>query len=358
MAAQSLPGVPAELLDRAHEMVKKHGTAYDNPYGTDEFRKVVAEQYWQLNSSLGWGPANVIATVGGRDALLKAYEAMLHLGTRRIGDVVLVTRVPWISYSWGPYALGGNVLLAPGDESAAWQITEDAIRTSVEFCAEMGGRRVAGVVITSPDNPTGNTLPIERQIALGKCALESGVPFVFYDWIYHHITEGQPMDVNVLLRAFTPEERERIMVMDGITKSLGASNVRSAHLLAGKQVTTFINSRASHGVIPTYHSQAVAMAAYEQGFRKAAAAVIAPTNASRAIVRRFVKENGYRTIIGTGGYYAFIYVGDKSKRRVWLTVSPWVNTWVRITESPLCPARLSPTRATAGSASPMRCRPT
>lgn len=255
----------------------------------------------------------MIATVGGRDALLKAYEAMLHLGTRRIGDVVLVTRVPWISYSWGPYALGGNVLLAPGDESAAWQITEDAIRTSVEFCAEMGGRRVAGVVITSPDNPTGNTLPIERQIALGKCALESGVPFVFYDWIYHHITEGQPMDVNVLLRAFTPEERERIMVMDGITKSLGASNVRSAHLLAGKQVTTFINSRASHGVIPTYHSQAVAMAAYEQGFRKAAAAVIAPTNASRAIVRRFVKENGYRTIIGTGGYYAFIYVGDTIK---------------------------------------------
>ncbi|MBI5957260.1 MAG: pyridoxal phosphate-dependent aminotransferase [Chloroflexi bacterium] len=305
----SLPGVPENLLDRAHELVKKHGTAYDFPYGTDVYRKAVIEQYWKLDPALGWGPANVLATVGGRDALVKAYDAMINLGTGRIGDAVMVSRVPWISYNWGPYAIGANVLLAPGDESAAWRYSEDSIRASVDFCRASGGRQIAGVVITSPDNPTGHTLDLEQQVALGKAALEAGIPYVLYDWMYHYVTEGAPMDLNAFLNAFEPAEREQIMVLDGITKSLGASNVRNCHLIAGKKVISFISSRASHSVLPSFHSQAVAMAAYEMGFRQAADPIIGPTNASRQVMRRFLTEHGYRFIMGDGGYYAFINVG-------------------------------------------------
>lgn len=305
----SLPGVPAALLDRAHELVKQQGTGYDFPYGADVFRRCVVEQYWQLDPSLGWGPTNVLAAVGGRDALLKAYSAMIDLGTGRVGDVVLVSRVPWISYNWGPYAIGANVLLAPGDEANAWRYTEHTIRASVEYCRTHGDRRIAGIVITSPDNPTGHTLTVDEQIALGKAALEAGISFVLYDWIYHYITEGQPIDANVVLGAFSPEERERIIILDGLTKSLGASNVRNAHLLASERVIKFISGRASHGVIPHFHGQAVAMAAYEQGFRQAAAPIIGPTNASRKVMRQFLTENGYHFIMGDGGYYAFINVG-------------------------------------------------
>src|SRR5574341_571680 len=61
----SLPGVPMELLEQAAKMQIEHGTAYDMPFGTDRFRKVVVEQYWKLDPGLGFGPANVLATVGG-----------------------------------------------------------------------------------------------------------------------------------------------------------------------------------------------------------------------------------------------------------------------------------------------------
>ncbi|MEL7673426.1 MAG: pyridoxal phosphate-dependent aminotransferase [Chloroflexota bacterium] len=304
---ESLPGVPHDILDRAHALVKAHGTGYDSPFGTDAFRRTVVEHYWALNPALGWGPANVLATVGGRDALQKAYEAMIYLGTGRVGDVVLVSRVPWISYNWGPYALGANVLLAPGDEAEAWQMTGDGLAESARFCERQGERRIAGVVITSPDNPTGRTLSPEQQIALGKRALALGVGYVLYDWMYHYVTEGAPMDLNAFLAAFTPAERERIMILDGLTKSLGASNVRSAHLLAGKEVIAFINSRASHAVIPPFHGQAVAIAAYERGLRAAAEPIIGPTNASRRVARRFLSERGYRFIMGDG-YYAFVHV--------------------------------------------------
>ena len=129
----SLPGVPVEILDRAHAMQKEHGSAYDMPYGTDAYRRSVVEQYWRLEAASGLGPANVLAAVGGRDALVKAYAAMIALGHGRAGDFVLVSRVPWISYNWGPYGVGANVLLAPGTAEQGWAFTEEGLQASVDY---------------------------------------------------------------------------------------------------------------------------------------------------------------------------------------------------------------------------------
>ena len=316
----SLPGTPRPLLERALQLQLEHGTAYDMPFGTDAYRKSVIEQYWKLDSSSGWGPANVLGTAGGRDALVKAYQAMLALGHGRLGDLIMVSRVPWISYNWGPYGIGANVLWAPGDPAQGWMYSEDAIVESVSF-AESSGRKIAGLVITNPDNPTGLTIPVEKQVSLAKCALESGVAFVLFDWMYHYVTDVSPMDLNSFLKFFTPEERKRIMFLDGITKSLGGSNVRNCHLIADENVIKFITARASHGVIPSFFSLAVAMAAYEVGFAEAAKTIIEPTNASRIALKKLLAKSGMQHIIGKG-YYAFINVGEFIKAKGWADTEP------------------------------------
>ena len=316
----SLPGVPEALLDRAFELQKQHGTAYDMPFGTDAYRKAVAEQYWQLDPALGWGPANVLGTQGGRDGLVKAYQAMMALGHGRLGDVVVVSRVPWISYNWGPYGVGANVMWAPGRPEEGWAYSEEAIQECVAVAARTG-RKVAGLVITSPDNPTGLNTPLPRQIALAKAALEAGVAYVLFDWMYHHVTDEQPFDINELLRAFPPEQRKRLMVLDGITKSLGGSNIRNCHLLADEGVVKTIVAQASHTVIPSFFSLAVAMAAYEKGFQAAAAPIVGPTNESRKWLRGWLKEQGFTHILGQG-YYAFINVAEALKAKGWADSEP------------------------------------
>ncbi len=304
----SLPGVPERLLEEAHRLQVEHGTGYDKPFGTDLFRRVVVEDYWGLHRTSGWGPLNVIAAQGGRDALLKAYEAALVLGHGRRGDFVVTTRVPWISYNWGPYAVGANVMLAPGAEEQAWALSSDAVRACCEAADLYEGRRVAMAVITSPDNPTGRIMSEERQLEVARAAFAAGVPFVLFDWIYHRVTDSTPHDVNDFLAALDPSERERCIFLDGITKSLGASNIRNAHLLASERVVRFIQSRASHGVIPSFHSQAVAVAAYREGFDRAAESLIGPTNESRRVLSPLLAEWGIRHILGQG-YYAFLDVG-------------------------------------------------
>jgi len=232
----------------------------------------------------------------------------------------MVSRVPWISYNWGPYGVGANVLWAPGDPAQGWMYSEEAIVESVRF-AENKGRKLAGLVITNPDNPTGSTIPIEKQVFLAKCALDSGVAFVLFDWMYHYVTDESPMDLNSFLKHFTPEERKRIMFLDGITKSLGGSNIRNCHLMAEEAVIKFITARASHGVIPSFYSLAVAMAAYEIGFADAARTIIEPTNASRVVLKKLLAESGLQHIIGKG-YYAFMNVGDYIKAKDWTDTEP------------------------------------
>jgi aspartate aminotransferase len=316
----SLPGVPEGLLSRAAELQRAHGSAYDMPFGTDAYRKSVVEQYWKLDGATGLGPANVLATVGGRDALAKAYSAMLALGHGRSGDMIIVSRVPWISYNWGPYGVGANVLLAPGRAEEGWSYSEDGLETCVRF-AERSGRKIAGLIVTNPDNPTGNLISIEQQVRLGKAALRLGVSYVLYDWMYHYVTEESPMDLNAFIRAFEPSERARLMFLDGITKSLGASNVRNCHLIASEPVIKWITARASHTVIPSFYSMAVAMAAYEMGYSEACRSIVEPTNASRRALRPFLAGHGFTSILGQG-YYAFIHVGRWLRHKGWADSEP------------------------------------
>jgi aspartate aminotransferase len=316
----SLPGVPRELLERAAQLQIDHGSAYDMPFGTDDYRKAVVEQYWKLDPDLGIGPANVLAAVGGRDALVKAYQAMLALGHGREGDVLVVSRVPWISYNWGPYGIGANVLYAPGDPEDGWAYSPESLEACAGFAAH-SGRKIAGVVITCPDNPTGLTISPSRQVELAKSALKAGAAFVLFDWMYHYVTDEEPMDLNAFLRHFEPSERPRLMFLDGITKSLGGSNIRNCHLIASEEVIKFTVARASHTVIPSYFSLAVAMAAYEKGYATACRSIVEPTNASRKVLKNFLDDHDFTYILGKG-YYAFIQVKRWLEARGWSDSEP------------------------------------
>jgi aspartate/methionine/tyrosine aminotransferase len=316
----SLPGVPKEILERANQMQMEHGTGYDMPFGTEAFRKSVVEKYWKLDPATGLGPNNVLGTAGGRDALVKAYGAMLALGHGRAGDLIIISRVPWLSYPWGPYGIGGNVLLAPGRSEEGWAYSEDALKACVDFAAQ-SGRKIAGLIITNPDNPTGMTISVEKQVALAKAALKFGAAFVLFDWMYHYVTDEQPMDLNAFIQQFDPDEHKRLMFLDGITKSLGGSNIRNCHLIASEDVIKFIIARASHSVMPSFYSLAVAMAAYEMGYTKACQGIIEPINASRKVLKQFLDKHDFQYILGKG-YYAFINIGRWLKAKGWKDSEP------------------------------------
>ena len=178
------------------------------------------------------------------------------------------------------------------------------------------------------------------------------MPFVLFDWMYHYVTDEQPMDLNAFLKFFSPEERKHLMFLDGITKSLGGSNVRNCHLIASEEVVKFIVARASHTVMPTFYSLAVAMAAYEMGYAEASKTIVEPTNASRKVLKSLLDAQGFQYILGKG-YYSFINVGEFIKAKGWADSEPLGQYLAENSAWRSSPARSSRPSAGIGSVSPM-----
>lgn len=49
----------------------------------------------------------------------------------------------------------------------------------------------------------------KNRLKLGQAAIRAGVGFVLYDWMYHHVTDEQPMNLNSFL--------DRLMKLIGVT---------------------------------------------------------------------------------------------------------------------------------------------
>lgn len=347
---KSLPGVPAAVFRQAMEIQERIGSGYSAPSGSQLFRESATRDYWKLDKSTGWGPENIVFVQGGRDGLAKAYDAVLILSEARYGDMIITPRIPWMSYLWGPISAGLNTIIAPGSHENKWKITAKGLEDAFRL-AESAGTRALCPIITSPDNPTGSYYSLDEQIDLAKAALAVGYSFVLLDWTYHWFASSGPFDLNRFLSAFKPEQREKLIILDSLTKSLGASNIRSAHLLCGKQVAKYIIMRSSHAVIPSFFAQAVAIAAYQTGFALASAAITEPTKQSRVALRSrleqtnipFICDEGCYAFLDLSSYIAAANMGDSEDLVLYLASNYGVavvsggyfshsaSNWVRFT---------------------------
>jgi aspartate/methionine/tyrosine aminotransferase len=95
--------------------------------------------------------------------------------------------------------------------------------------------------------------------------------------------------------------------------------VRNCHLIVSQEVSKFIVARASHSVMPSFFSLAVAMAAYELGYKEASRSIVEPTNASRVALKEYLDQNRF-TYILRKGYHAFIRVTS------WVEAAGWQDS--------------------------------
>lgn len=309
----SIGGIPKEELAEAliKYLPNEKTTKYGDPIGNPIVRKKIYENYYQFDFETKLTPDNIIIGDGGRDILQKWYQA-IQQSYSRYGDVVLVSAAPWGSYPEALYVNGLNGMCAPGDPNNAFKITPEGINESKKYAA-LENRKIIGLIITSPDNPTGNYMNDQDIIKLIEYATESNINFIFVDLMYQAVTDLEIgiYSVNKIYKSLSNEAKKRVCFMDGLTKKAGASNIRNAHLVCGSvELANKIKGIATHTVIPNAIGEAVAYEIYSQQkpiqhpwIQK----VIVPTAKSRKIVQHKFKEYGFKYICDQG-YYAFVNI--------------------------------------------------
>jgi aspartate/methionine/tyrosine aminotransferase len=306
----SLPGISREELAFVllHSLPTAHATRYGTPLGDTRVRVAVYENYYRLQPDIGLSPDHIVFTDGGRDALQKFYQAIALLGGRR-GEALLCSGAPWISYGQGCYVNGLNLLRAPytrGD----FRITPDGIDESIAL-ANHEILPIIALILTSPDNPTGTFYTQEDILVATRHAVARGIEWVVWDFMYQMVLDDdvQPYNIDAMFRSLTPLERECVVILDGLTKSVGASNVRSAHLVCGShELTQALTAVASHTVLPNVLGEAVAYELYQSDQPRQhpwVRRVVDPTSASRRLLRETLTSVSI-PFVADQGYYAFI----------------------------------------------------
>jgi len=198
--------------------------------GLPELKQAVADKTLR-DSAYAVGPAQVLITNGGKQAVYEAFATLLDPG-----DEVLLPAPYWTTYPEAIRLAGGlpvEVLTTPerGYQVAAEQL--EAARTE----------RTKVLLWCSPSNPTGAVASPEQVRAIGRWALEHGI-WVVADEIYEHLVyEGAE---HVSMPVAVPELADTCLVVNGVAKTYAMTGWRVGWLLGPVDVVKAATNLQSH----------------------------------------------------------------------------------------------------------------
>lgn len=168
---------PEHIRQACKDALDAGETRYSKPsHGVPRLKKAICEKFKRENN-LHYDPSQVIATVGGKDALYLAFQAILDPG-----DEVLIPAPYWVSYPEQVGLAGGKPVYVHGDEANSFKLTADQIAAAITDRTEI-------VVLNYPSNPGGFTYTPDEVRALADVLTQHDL-IVFSDEMYEHLIYG------------------------------------------------------------------------------------------------------------------------------------------------------------------------
>jgi len=170
---------PPKLIELAVKAMQGGKNLYTSTNGIPQIREAVAAfAQKQFGGKVDPG-TNILMTVGGMEAIFLAARILLEKG-----DKVLLPDPGWGVMRTVVERQGAVVEHYPLEEKGGWVIDPEAI-------VERMDKKTKLVVVNSPSNPTGATLPKKGFSTLLQAAQDKGV-FVLSDEVYHnYVYQGE-----------------------------------------------------------------------------------------------------------------------------------------------------------------------
>jgi aspartate/methionine/tyrosine aminotransferase len=193
----------------------EHGdTGYTQSAGLPGLRDAVAAHY-RSAYDVAVEPGSIIVTQGTSPAMLLLFGALLDPG-----DEVIISDPCYPAYPNYVSFLGGVPVLVPVRAKEGFRFRADEVRSAIT-------PRTRAIMINSPANPMGTTLPADDLAELARIAEDTGV-YIASDEIYHGLCfEGR--DRSIL------EFTDRAFVLNGFSKAYAMTGWRLGYLIAPRE---------------------------------------------------------------------------------------------------------------------------
>ena len=187
--------------------------------GLPELRAAIRKKLLEENG-IDWDENCILVTPGGKNAIYLAVQALLNEG-----DEAIVLAPAWVSYEPIIQAAGGVTVKVKLDHAKDYKITSQALE---DACTN----KTRLLIINYPNNPTGRILHEDEADILEAFLLAHPQVYLLSDEVYERIVYGR----HSISMAARPSVRERVITMNGFSKSVAMTGWRMGYLAAPKPV--------------------------------------------------------------------------------------------------------------------------
>ncbi len=210
---------PKPIIQAGIKSLNDNQTHYTSNKGILPLRRAINE-HLQKMYGVGYDPEEeIVATVGGSEALLLAIQALLDPG-----DEVLLPTPCFVSYQ-------GVILLAGGVSVEVPSRMENNFVPDPKELEKAITPRTKAILLNFPSNPTGAVADRETMIEIGKLAEKHDL-IVISDEIYDRLVYG----VQHVCFAALPGMRERTILIGGFSKDYAMTGWRIGFVCAPREI--------------------------------------------------------------------------------------------------------------------------
>jgi aspartate aminotransferase len=281
---------PNHVSQAAHAALDAGRTRYTGAAGLPELRAAVALRYGQ-DFGVTFAPEEVAITIGGKQALYLACQALLDKG-----DEVVIPSPYWPTFAEAVSLAGGRPVLVPTQEKDGFKVTAKMIKKAT-------GPRTKAVLINSPSNPTGAVIDAEDLLAIAKMAVRRQFT-VLYDDTYARLTfDGKDLTV---LGAVREAAGERLVILGTASKSFCMTGWRIGWVMGPPALIEACTALISHSTqCPATFAQVGAVAALT-GPQQFVADLLTEYQRRRDFIHPALAAiPGVTCVSPAGGFYAF-----------------------------------------------------
>ncbi len=214
---------PASACEAAVAAMQAGQTKYTAVDGTAELKQAIIAKLRRDNGLL-YSPAEIIVSTGAKQCLFNMLLAMLNPG-----DEVLVPTPCWVSYPDMVRLVGGVPVEVFASSRQQFKVTPEQLEQAVTPKTRL-------LMLNSPSNPTGMAYSKDEYRALAEWLRRHPEIAVSSDEIYEHIYWGEEPFIS--FGSACPELRDRIMIINGVSKAYAMTGWRIGYLAGPEALIT------------------------------------------------------------------------------------------------------------------------
>lgn len=287
---------PPHILEAAKAALDAGATRYTSVRGTVELRRAIARDSAARRGGVAHDPAEIVVSVGAKHCLFNLCFALLGPG-----DEAIVPTPCWVSYPEQALLAGAEPVLVETRAEEGYKLTPERLRSAIT-------PRTRALFLCTPSNPTGAAYTLDELSALAE-VLRAHALWVIVDEIYASLVYGGFAQHSLLEVA--PDLRDRLIIVDGVSKRFAMTGFRIGWMLAPRAVASACDMlQGQTTTSPATMAQHAALAALE-GPSEPIEQMRRAFEARRALVLDAIaRMPGVRCRAPEGAFYVFMDVRE------------------------------------------------